>query len=1312
MMLASGILMAGPDRPASSDVWEQLDIIPMPKEIFLTGKTLALDDPAKAVLVIGEKPLRQSVIGAEWINARIVEQGGRPLPVTQPTTMPAGVTAMVIGTVDDNPLIARAAAEKFLNIGAQNPGVRGYEIKIAADGKTVYLGGADALGALYACVTFGELLRKQAAGVAWREAVVRDWPDCINIVSGYSVLGFDDPESKDIKAYYDRLLRWKITGLSYRRNVLHGEKFKPTPGLANLKAGIEYGKERGIGALLYAEKPYVGLAKYHPEAARDKDKVMTAAVTAREAQWIRGWEFDDIRRETARDLAEYVRAAGFTDVAFHDTDTGGWDNPAQWNFRPEASKKRWGDDYAAATAHIHKIYYEELKKLNPELRLHFVFYPYTIWIFDDAAGLKALDKTIGGQATAAVLKQYQERYTDFWKKLHAGFPTNDVNFAIRETTPVAVQNWRKLIPGRGAFTWEALMTKYWTPIFSEAAAWTPTFCTNLNDFLCVTYAGNITPLQVLAVREYSWNKQTPGAKPWALLDSDEHWRHAEPQGEIYSVVLPKLARNVFGHQAAPYIVRALSCNIEPDQALGRVRSSGFNLLKTPERMAWAAENAARAAAALNELWAQCAQTQSQMGMDDYAFRRFVVLRECLNACQWMCTVRTKALQAEKLAGENKMDEARQAIAAGLVDAENGRLAMRQLIAERPALVNPKDFSQPPMAHKVDFDGVTAELKKMLPALEKYAANAQVFNAIFDQLDKGRLVKGLQINAGQAPALDGRMDDPVWQETWPIECFTVIGHGRKMAQAFTRARLLNDGDALYVGFECRVPAGLKVQDKDTLDVFFTNLEGMGSDYAQLSLSAGSLFVQNYHQKTKQDKAWTTPQVGDAWPIEYHISRGTNGWSAEIKVPLRPMLHPGKTFGAWRVNLSRNCYFENAATEISAILPLDAANKHDVPLYPTVQFTATPAPPLAVTLNVADLKFETITLPDRIATVASFSVGIEANLALNDVVLSAETYGPDGKRQRAAKLAAFDGIYYQEQPRKTYEAEFSEVVPQGGILLKLQCAEGQAQRWLRFGGWTGPVSQTGPAGRTGSIYAAGPDGNQALHDACFFPAAVELDGQQIPLFDAQQGAIEMFISPMQIKQRMPGQKWVIAGEALFCFGPYKRVDNPIVVKGLPLGIVLYNREILTFVVTERGLAAGTVTVRLPEALLPDQWHHLACVWDAAAPRPDQMRVYFDGRRLASGKTDDDPDGKAVRVDAALPRSIQVGALKSGYFASDLRIAGLRISRVARYNDDFTAEAKLALDQNTSALFDFNGSLEGVGLAADGRQYSVKATAGIDY
>jgi hypothetical protein len=50
-------------KATAASVWDELDIVPMPKEIRLTGAEVRMD--GKTALVLGKTPCRQSQIGAE-----------------------------------------------------------------------------------------------------------------------------------------------------------------------------------------------------------------------------------------------------------------------------------------------------------------------------------------------------------------------------------------------------------------------------------------------------------------------------------------------------------------------------------------------------------------------------------------------------------------------------------------------------------------------------------------------------------------------------------------------------------------------------------------------------------------------------------------------------------------------------------------------------------------------------------------------------------------------------------------------------------------------------------------------------------------------------------------------------------------------------------------------------------------------------------------------------------------------------------------------------------------------------------------------
>ena len=142
-------------------VWTELDIVPMPKQIRLTDHDLPMVRD-RVVLVVGRQPSRQSQIGAEWINHRLQALGDPTLAIVGEGKIPAGAVAFIIGTCQDNQLIDDAARAGVVNVGDDNPGKRGYEIRSSGEGRQIYLAGADPLGALYACVTLESFSRSVA----------------------------------------------------------------------------------------------------------------------------------------------------------------------------------------------------------------------------------------------------------------------------------------------------------------------------------------------------------------------------------------------------------------------------------------------------------------------------------------------------------------------------------------------------------------------------------------------------------------------------------------------------------------------------------------------------------------------------------------------------------------------------------------------------------------------------------------------------------------------------------------------------------------------------------------------------------------------------------------------------------------------------------------------------------------------------------------------------------------------------------------------------------------------------------------------
>jgi formylglycine-generating enzyme required for sulfatase activity/serine/threonine protein kinase len=110
----------------------------------------------------------------------------------------------------------------------------------------------------------------------------------------------------------------------------------------------------------------------------------------------------------------------------------------------------------------------------------------------------------------------------------------------------------------------------------------------------------------------------------------------------------------------------------------------------------------------------------------------------------------------------------------------------------------------------------------------------------------------------------------------------------------------------------------------------------------------------------------------------------------------------------------------------------------------------------------------------------------------------------------------------------------------------------------------------------------------------------------------------------------------------------------------------------------LGGGAHGVRLAAADKRDLWSHVACVWDGA-----EFRLYLDGRRCGeSFPTKAKPHDPRMTMLGGCPSALNVLTSEADYF--DGMLNEIRFSRVARYADDFTPEARFAPDADTLALY----------------------------
>lgn len=137
-------------------------------------------------------------------------------------------------------------------------------------------------------------------------------------------------------------------------------------------------------------------------------------------------------------------------------------------------------------------------------------------------------------------------------------------------------------------------------------------------------------------------------------------------------------------------------------------------------------------------------------------------------------------------------------------------------------------------------------------------------------------------AATAPVLDGKLDDPVWQQAPLVSGLLAYG-GDRLAKVQTSFRVLYDAENLYFGIQCDEPLMDKliplVFTRDDHDLFRSETVELFVDpghshdlYYQLAMTAtGSLY-----DGRREDVSWHSRTVVKA-------SRESDHWSLEVAIP---------------------------------------------------------------------------------------------------------------------------------------------------------------------------------------------------------------------------------------------------------------------------------------------------------------------------------------------------------------------------------------------------------------------------------------------
>ena len=170
-----------------------------------------------------------------------------------------------------------------------------------------------------------------------------------------------------------------------------------------------------------------------------------------------------------------------------------------------------------------------------------------------------------------------------------------------------------------------------------------------------------------------------------------------------------------------------------------------------------------------------------------------------------------------------------------------------------------------------------------------------------------------------PTVDGRLDDPAWQNAASLEPFLALASMPGSVKAATKARIAWDGGRVYVGVRCDEPetaqmqiAGEKRDDyvfAGEVVEFFLTPPGESSTCYQFAVNPGGVFWDGRHN------ADLDITYDPEWARAAHV--GDDFWSVEMAIPWKAVgMDPPAPGTKLRVNVCRE---RRGGHELSAWSP---------------------------------------------------------------------------------------------------------------------------------------------------------------------------------------------------------------------------------------------------------------------------------------------------------------------------------------------------------------------------------------------------------
>jgi hypothetical protein len=180
-------------------------------------------------------------------------------------------------------------------------------------------------------------------------------------------------------------------------------------------------------------------------------------------------------------------------------------------------------------------------------------------------------------------------------------------------------------------------------------------------------------------------------------------------------------------------------------------------------------------------------------------------------------------------------------------------------------------------------------------------------------------------AGQRPVIDGKLDEPLWNEhgQWSEPFVQVEPYERRTTPSLTRVKLFYDDKNIYAGFYCKEAEPEKLNrfigDRDNSAL--GDLVGIAFDTYHDFRAASEFDLNLGGNKTDQimtDKQIPTLSWNAVWEGRTHIDEADSSWTAELRIPFSQLRYNQRSAdGIWGLHIARTIRHSNEVQNWSMI-----------------------------------------------------------------------------------------------------------------------------------------------------------------------------------------------------------------------------------------------------------------------------------------------------------------------------------------------------------------------------------------------------------